>query len=174
MRLVLAALALGLSVAPAFADDVAAVDLVAKFVIGADNGATLAMDGGVSVGTLIKSSPGTFSATPAGGGSFAFKVTEKSKCIFDISFNDGGVAAGGIELDAAKLQAVTYETLKENDNWTDYKITLRGQPNVVQALGPQGQLAPIQPVSQLSTSLTADMMQAALAELQKAYCPAAA
>jgi hypothetical protein len=44
---------------------------------------------------------------------------------------------------------------------------------LLQELGPQGQLGPIQPTSQLSSSLTSDMMQAALAELQKTYCPAA-
>jgi hypothetical protein len=173
MRLVPAVLALCLCATSAVAQEqAAAVDLVAKFVIGADDRATLSMDG-ISVGTLIKSGPGKFSATPAGGGSFAFTVTEKTKCVFDISFSQGGVAAGGIELDATKLQAVAYETLKENDNWTDYRITLNGQPNLLQELGPQGQLGPIQPTSQLSSSLTSDMMQAALAELQKTYCPAA-
>ena len=173
MRLVFVAAALLLSATPTLAADIAAVDLVAKFVLGADDRATVVTGGGLSVGTLIKSSPGNFSATPSGGGSFAFKVTEKSKCVFDIAFNQGGVPAGAIELDATKLQAVAYEMLKENDNWTDYRITLHGQPNLLQELGPNGQLGPIQPTSQLSTSLTSDMMQAAVAELQKTYCPAA-
>jgi|GEM_PF-4517811 len=175
MRFVFAALALSLCATPVLAAaPTAPVDLVARFVLGADDNATLSLDGGKSVGTLIKTSPGNFDATPAGGGSFAFKVTEKTKCVFDIVFNQGGVIAGGIEVDATRLQAVAYDTLRENDNWTDYKITLNGLPGVVQELGPSGRLAPIPPQSQLSTSLTTETMQAALTELQKTACPAAA
>jgi hypothetical protein len=175
MRFIFAALALSLCTTPTLAaDPTAPVDLVAKFVLGADANATLSLDGGKSAGTLTKASPGNFSATPAGGTAFAFAVTEKTKCVFDIVFSQGGATAGGIEVDATKLQAVTYDTLKQNDNWADYKVTLTGQPGVVQAIGPGGQLAPIPPQSQLSTSLTTETMQAALAELQKTACPAAA
>jgi hypothetical protein len=174
MRAALAILALGFSAAPALAADTAAVDLVARFILGADDGATVVLNGGMSVGKLLRSSPGNFSATPSGGGSFAFAVTEKSHCVFDILFNAGGVPGGGIELDASKLQLVTYDLVKQNDGWTDYRITLHGQPNVLQEVGPKGQLGPIQPTSQLSTSLSAKAMQAAVTELQKSYCPAAA
>ncbi len=177
MRLaVLAATILACSVLPAMAEDQPAVDLVAKFVLGIAPDATVGLGGaenGVSV--MQQSGPGGFTgAMPSTSDPFSFVVIEKSKCIFDVKYTEAESYVAGIEVDANKLSSVTYEKTGEQPPVTEYNINLVGADGVVQLLGPDGGLKPTTTDSTLSTSLSADEMQAAVTAFQAAYCPAAA
>jgi hypothetical protein len=175
MRLPLALL-LALLPTAALADDARpAVDLVAVFVTGANDGATLAFADGQFSGVLKQTAPGMFEAQTSNNGPLVgFAITQKSECIFDIVFSLAKQAQGGIEVDAHKLKTVTYALAAEKTGWTDYSITLEGtDATVVQSLAADGKLSPAQNTSIISTSLKDTDMQAAVAEFQKSFCPAA-
>jgi hypothetical protein len=152
------------------ADATPAVDLVARFVIGVTDQSSLAGPDGGSVGTVTRIGSGVYDLALKGQATLEFRVTEKTGCVFDIGFSQGGTLSGGIEVDANKLKSVTYEKVGSNDNLTSYQITLVGADGIVQAIGEDGKLSETDPGSTLTTSLSADDMQAAAAEFQSTYC----
>ena len=175
MRLPLALL-FALLPGAAFAQDAKpAVDLVATFVTGANAGATLAFANGQFSGIMKQTGPGLFDTqTNNNGPAVGFAITQKADCVFDIIFSLAGEPQGGIEVDAHKLKGVAYALAAEKDGWTDYGITLEGtDESVVQSVAPDGTLTPSKNSSIVSTSLKDTEMQAAVAEFQKSFCPAA-
>jgi hypothetical protein len=158
-----------------FAEDATpSVDLIANFVIGIDDGSTLAINGDQSLAVMKQTGPGKFEGAPEGQPAVLFEVVDKGGCIFDISYTEGGTLRGGIEIDANKLKSVTYDETGKHDKISSYKVTLVGGEGVVQLIGPDGKLAPTEPSSPFSSSLTIDEMQAAVTEFQSAYCEATA
>ena len=176
MRLLLAVLPV-LALLPAsvaLADDKPAVDLVAAIVIGAADGATWSFANGQIKGVLKETAPGAFEA-PATSGSplVQFVVTEKSKCVFDLTFSLDKQVQGGLELDANKLKSASYTSAAPNaGGWNDYTITVVGDKGVVQNIGTDGTMSDTDPSSTLSTSLTNADLTAAVTALQ-AVCPPA-
>jgi hypothetical protein len=170
--LLIAALSLTLA-APAMAQDKPSIDLVAIFVLGVAPGELVGVPGSEMAATIEQTGPGAFSGSPENGAKIAFTVTEPSKCIFKIEFAQGGLFFGGLQLDAGKLTSVSYEKLGDHSKTADYGVSLAGQEGIVQLLGPSGELAPAQPSSVLSTSITPEAMQAAVTALQTSDCPAA-
>jgi len=166
----LAALTIAMPVA-AFADDTPpALDLVGTIVLGTADGSTLAIQNGQMVGPVTHSAPGVFQMTAADGTKVDFTISEKSTCLYDITFGMGGTVQAGIEVDANKIKTVTYAAGDKKDTWTDYTITLAGGDNIVQLLSPDGKLAPTDPTSTLSTSLTLDDLNGAVTKFQATYC----
>lgn len=170
---VLPALALVPAFAPAiaYADDRPAVDLVAAIVIGAADGATWSFAGQIT-GVLKQTGPGAFEAQTANSGPLAqFAVTEKSKCVYDLTFSLDKQVQGGLELDATKLKSVSFTPAAPNaGGWSDYSVTVTGETGVVQTIAPDGTLSDAEPSSTLSTSLTNADLTAAATALQ-AICP---
>ncbi len=175
MRLLLAALP-ALALVPAFAtavyaDDKPPVDLVAAIVIGAADGATWSFAGQIT-GVLKETSPGVFEAQTSNNGPLAqFAVTEKAKCVYDLTFSLDKAVQGGLELDATKLKTVSFTPAAPNaGGWNDYTITVTGEKGVVQNIGTDGTLSDTDTSSTLSTSLTNADLTAAVTALQ-AVCP---
>jgi hypothetical protein len=174
MRLPLALL-LALLPTTAFAADKPAIDLVATFMTGVVDGSTLAFGSGQYAGTVKQTGPGAFETQTDNSGPLVdFSVTQKADCVFDIVFSLNHTAQGGIELDAHKLKSVTYGLAKQEQQWTDWAITLNGTDDaVVQNIGTDGKLSPAVPNSIISSSLKDTDMQAAVTALQAGACPAA-
>lgn len=162
--------------APALAQDrTAALDLVAKFVLGVEQGAILGMAAENPNGaTAVESAPGKFSIDVGNGLTIKFDVTEKSNCVFDIGFSQNDAFGGGIELNAGLLKSVAYSKINAAGAVTQYGITLEGGEGLVQYLGPDGTLTPAAPTSTLNTSLTDTQMLEAAARFQAEFCPAVA
>ena len=175
MRLPLALLCALLPSAAFAADAKPAVDLVATFVTGADEGATVGFANGQASGVMKHTGPGAFEAAVTDGPVIGFAITQKSDCIFDINFSVAGTVQGGIEIDAHKLKSVNYIPVAQHPTWSDYTITLEGAAadQIVQNIAADGTLTPTKPSSVISTSLKDTDMQAAVTEFQKNYCPAA-
>lgn len=172
----LAAASLLVLSAPVLAQDrTPALDLVAKFILGVEEGATLgtATDnpGGAKA---TRSAPGKYAIDLGGGSTIAFDVSEKTNCVFDVGFIQNGSFGGGIEVNATLLKSVTYEGGEASGAVRQYAITLVGADGIVQYLGPNGELSPAEPSSSLVTSLTDAQMLEAVAQFQAGYCPAAA
>lgn len=171
----IAALTVVALAAPALAQDATPnVDLIATFVLGVEEGATLSASDAGRTAVMHRTGPGAFDAAPTSGDPFTFTVVEKSPCLFDITYSEQGQSRGGIEVDTAKLTSVSYDKTGETPPTVTYKITLNGAEGIVQALAVDGSLSPAPPSSTLSTSLTAEHMQEAVAALQAGACPAAA
>jgi hypothetical protein len=173
---VLAAVSFAALTVPALAQDRApALDLVARFVLGIEEGATLGMAADNPAGSVAtKSAPGKYAIDLGNGTIIGFDVSEKANCVFDIGFTQNGSFGGGIEVNAALLKAVTYESKQAGDKVNQYAITLEGAEGVVQYLGPNGELSPAAPSSILNTSLTDAQMQESVGQFQSSFCPAAA
>jgi hypothetical protein len=159
--------------APSLAQEQPAIDLVAAFMLGVAPGQMLGVPGSEMAALIEQTGPGAFSGSPENAAKIAFTVTEPSKCVFNIEFAQGGLFFGGIRVDAGKLTSVSYRKLGDRTRTVDYGILLAGKEGIVQLLGPSGELAPAEPNSVLSTSLTPEAMQAAVTAFQAGYCPAA-
>lgn len=171
------ALATPAFIAPSLAADRSfALDLIAKFILGVDEGVSLGMPSESTTSAVVKKTgPGAYSMDMGSGNTFAFAVSEKSNCVFDIGFTQNGTYGGGIEVDATKLKSVAYEAKDAAaGDVHEYVITLTGGENLIQYLGQNGELSHAEPTSTLDTSLTDFQMLEAVAAFQAAYCPAMA
>jgi hypothetical protein len=142
------------------------VDLVAMVVLGMEDGAAVGLAGPAQPMLVHRTGPGAFASD-----AFSFSIVEKSNCLFDIGFAQGGKAGGGLELDARRLTAIAYEKTGETPPLFSYRITLSGGDKLVQNIAPDGTLSHATTDTTLNTTLSAERMQQAVAALQ-ALCPA--
>ncbi len=100
------------------------------------------------VGPVTHSAPGVFQMTAADGTKVDFTITEKSTCLYDITFGastPGATVQAGLEVDANKIKTVTYSAgcqADRPDGWTDYTINIAGaRQHRPAAPRPDGKLA---------------------------------
>lgn len=171
----LAALCLAALVLPAAANAAEPADLVANFLVGATDGATISIEY-INV-DLARSAPGAF-AGPSSDGSFSLGVVEVEPCVFDMTFAFDGAARPVIRFDANQLSAIDYApgvTLELPVPLTDYVMTFTGGPRLFvspEMTGVDGlpQENPNQEVYIMTSVPLADM-QAALAAFRADHCP---
>ena len=94
--LVAAALCAGMLLPTAsFAEEpTPAVDLVAAFVLGAEDGETLGVNGDSNFAVMERMEAGVFEGAPAGEPGIAFEVIDKGGCVYDIAFSQDSKLAG--------------------------------------------------------------------------------
>jgi hypothetical protein len=150
-------------------------DLVASFLVGATDGATISIEY-INV-DLARSGPGAFGG-PSSDGAFTLTVSEVEPCVFDMTFAFDGAARPVIRFDANQLSGIDYVpgvTLELPVPLTDYVMTFSGGPRLFvapESIGVDGlpQENPSQEIY-IMTSVPLDEMQAALAAFRTGHCP---
>lgn len=159
----------------ACAEDQTAADLVAKFMVGAADGAAISVEY-INV-DLIRTGPGAYGG-PSSDGAFTLDVVEVEPCVFDMTFAFDAVTRPVIRFDATRLAGIDYApgvTLELPVPQTDYVMTFTGGPRLFvapESTGVDGlpQENPSQQVY-IMTSVPQAEMEAALAAFRVGHCP---
>lgn len=168
MRVWLAAF-LVLLPAPAFAQAIPAVDLVAKAFVGLADGEVVSL-GGPLTAPAHRSDTGTYAVTPTHGISFNFRVFEVGACIYNIRlvFEDGTMQI--VRIDANRLTGLAYAAEAPTDGVNKFTLAFEGAA-AVHLVTSSGQLGAEVTTTTIGTGLTLADLETAARAFRTAYCP---
>lgn len=163
---------------PASAQEQPAVDLVAKFLIGAADGASFILDIDYSIVPLTQSGPGSFGG-PTENGDFAVTVAQSDQsCVFDITLTYWqGTRSTRVTFDANQLAAIDYTVegiLEFDPPVTTYLLQFSGGERLLtlpEQTGADGRPQAGQNAVQVMTSVPQGELEAALAHFRADHCP---